>query len=212
MSTSYEKKLAAQAKAKQKQLEKIKSPEYQQKQKEKARRSTEKAIQKAKDKASCPIYRKEMFEKARQKQQQKAKSSTRSTSKPRRSTTSKERSRNRVDIELHNQLGQLGCICCILHGLVLPFGGQPVSIHHCDGRTKFGCHQKVLPLCQWHHDTPLPAEKRNDDTYTDVFPIHAKGKEGGKAKWVALHGTQEELIIKVFAMINYTQSNEPRTV
>lgn len=43
----------------------------------------------------------------------------------------------------------VGCIACRLDGIKT----NHCSIHHIDGRTKPGCHKKVLPLCDKHHQT-----------------------------------------------------------
>jgi len=49
----------------------------------------------------------------------------------------------------HDRLAnEVGCIVCRKE---LGFKNQWVSIHHIDGRTKKGCHMKVLPLCYGHH-------------------------------------------------------------
>ena len=52
-----------------------------------------------------------------------------------------------ADRELWGKLAALGCIACKIDGRFNPV----VSIHHIDGRTKAGAHQKVLPLCAGHH-------------------------------------------------------------
>ena len=50
---------------------------------------------------------------------------------------------------------QVGCIACHLDGRFNPV----VSIHHIDGRTKPGCHSKVLPLCAGHHQDAAGEDK-----------------------------------------------------
>jgi hypothetical protein len=60
----------------------------------------------------------------------------------------------------------VGCIACHLdgrHNLV-------VSIHHIDGRTKPGCHKKVLPLCAGHHQDATGEDK----TLVAVHPDKAR--------------------------------------
>lgn len=49
----------------------------------------------------------------------------------------------------------VGCIACHLDGRFNPV----VSIHHIDGRTKPGCHKKVLPLCAGHHQDATGEDK-----------------------------------------------------
>jgi len=119
---------------------------------------------------------------------------------------SKEKPVNKSEKELHNRMGQLGCIVCRNMGLGLEDMDSTnvnyISIHHCDGRTKPNCHLKCLPLCQWHHDQPMPLELQK--LYPDVFPIHAKGKHGGKSDWEKMNGTQKELIKQVWELIGFT--------
>jgi hypothetical protein len=109
-------------------------------------------------------------------------------------------SRTKSEMSLHDRMASLGCICCINKGLILPFSNSPVSIHHIDGRTKSDCHKKVLPLCAWHHDTPVPTELKA--SLLDVFPLHAKGAEGGRKAFEKMHGTQYELLEQVLKLIN----------
>lgn len=57
------------------------------------------------------------------------------------------RSYTKADKERGVKLRDLGCIVCLLEGL----GETPPAIHHIDGKTKPGCHQKTLGLCKNHH-------------------------------------------------------------
>ena len=57
--------------------------------------------------------------------------------------------------EFMNKIARLGCIACRKMG----FFNDYVSLHHIEGRIKPGCHYKVLPLCERHHqlaDTNKP--------------------------------------------------------
>jgi cytochrome c-type biogenesis protein CcmH/NrfF len=126
---------------------------------------------------------------------------SKATKKPK----SKERSVTKAEKELHNRMGQLGCIVCRNKGLGLVDTDTTninyISIHHVFGRTKPNCHIKCLPLCQYHHDFPLSPELQQ--LYPMVFPIHAKGKVGGKSLWEQENGTQKALIKQVWALINF---------
>jgi len=119
---------------------------------------------------------------------------------------SKERSVTKAEKVLHNKMAQLGCIVCRNKGLGLEDMDTTninyISIHHTDGRTKINCHLKSLPLCQWHHDCPMP--KAIQKLYPNVFPIHAKGSEGGKSAWEKENGTQKELIKQVWELIGFS--------
>jgi hypothetical protein len=47
-----------------------------------------------------------------------------------------------------DDVASLGCIICLLY---LNIKDSPAEIHHVDGKTKEGCHYKVIPLCTPHH-------------------------------------------------------------
>lgn len=88
------------------------------------------------------------------------------------------RAPTREEKRLHDRLAStVGCIACLIDGIV----NHHVSIHHCDGRTKKGCHQKVLPLCDRHHQT-------GGEQAPSIHPW--------KARFEAKYGTQEELMGK----------------
>jgi hypothetical protein len=55
--------------------------------------------------------------------------------------------RTRAEKHLHDRLASIGCIACRADGV----HNTVVSIHHIDGRTKPGAHERVLPLCAGHH-------------------------------------------------------------
>lgn len=189
---SIEKKKQYQEKARLKQLAKLNSPEYKLKQRQKAEAAYEKAKQKAKSKPqnSNPAQHKPQ----KPKKQLKSKGLLGTT-------------RTRAEVELHDKMASLGCICCIKQGLILPFSGSAVSIHHFDGRTKEGCHKKTLPLCAWHHDTPIPTDSPYFNKYPNVFPIHAKGSIGGKVPWENINGKQEDLLLEVLSYLGIAGLN-----
>lgn len=77
-----------------------------------------------------------------------------------------------------NKLSEvIGCIACFLDGRPNHYG----SIHHVDGRTKPGCHMKVLFLCAQHHQT---GGKEAPSVHPWVRRFEQK------------YGTQESLILK----------------
>lgn len=82
----------------------------------------------------------------------------------------------KADKKLWDALASIGCIACRHDGIVNPW----VAIHHTQGRTAPGAHQKVLPLCGPHH--------QQDDT-SGVWAVHPN-----KARFVAEYGTEEELL------------------
>lgn len=69
----------------------------------------------------------------------------------------------------------IGCIACYLDGVENHYG----SIHHCDGRTKPGCHMRVFFLCSPHHQT-------GGKEWPSIHPW--------KRRFEAKYGTQNKLI------------------
>ncbi|MDC8832826.1 Ref family recombination enhancement nuclease [Alteromonas gilva] len=194
---SIEKRKQYQERARLKQLAKINSPEYQAKQRAKAEAAFKRKLEKAKAKSqeSYPV---------------KPSLPASKPHKHRKKLKSKGMvgiSRNKSEIELHDKMAKLGCICCINQGLISPFSGGPVSIHHFDGRTKEGCHKKVLPLCAWHHDTPIPTDHPYIAQHPNVFPIHAKGSVGGKVPWEKVNGKQDDLLLEVLGYLGIATLN-----
>lgn len=201
-----EKRLAQQKRsqesARQRQLEKLRSPEYRAKQREKQRATAERQRAKAlankdklveKAKAQAETQRTRAIERAKLKG---SKPPTRN--KPFKSKGMAGIARTKSDMSLHDKLGQLGCICCINAGLIQPFSGSPVSIHHIRGRTITDAHKYVLPLCAWHHDTPVP---QDSNVGSDIFPIHSKGNEGGRVRWEEVNGKQHLLLEQVMELV-----------
>lgn len=72
----------------------------------------------------------------------------------------------------------VGCVACWLDG----FRNHYCSIHHIEGRTKPGCHQKVLPLCAPHH-------QQDDTDQMQRIAVHPN-----KARFEARYGSQDELL------------------
>lgn len=127
------------------------------------------------------------------------------STKPRRPIKSQGmagKARSSKEMALHDQMAQLGCICCINKGLIQAFSGSPVSIHHINGRTKEDSHKQALPLCGWHHDTPIAKSDPVYQKHLDVFPLHAKGSDGGRKAWEEVNGTQGELLRQVMDLIS----------
>lgn len=85
--------------------------------------------------------------------------------------------RTKAEIQYHDRIASLGCIACRIDGVYNPH----VSIHHIDGRTKAGCHRKVLPLCAGHHQDGTD----NDKTKIAIHPW--------KRRFEARYGSQMAL-------------------
>jgi hypothetical protein len=100
---------------------------------------------------------------------------------------SRERTVTEAEKRLWSRMVQVvGCIACYLDGTPTDY----VSIHHIDGRTKPGCHKKVLPLCAGHHQDGTGNNK-------DLIAVHPF-----KARFEALYGNQLELLQLVMNLIN----------
>jgi len=93
------------------------------------------------------------------------------------SPTAKER-------RLHDKMAAIGCCACRLDGNHNPV----VSIHHIDGRTKPGAHERVLPLCAGHHQdgTGMPG----------LIAVHP-----WKKRFELKYGSQMDLLRICMAMI-----------
>lgn len=79
----------------------------------------------------------------------------------------------------------VGCIACRIDGHT----NTHVSIHHIDGRTKPGCHRKVLTLCAGHHQDGTGADKA-------LVAVHPY-----KSRFEARYGSQTELLARVLELL-----------
>lgn len=172
-----------------------------QRQREKQKQSMERARAKQIAKMNDPEEREKRFKKQLQQQErqrqrqierQKAKPVAKKPTKKIASKGLKGRTPTAEERRIMDAIGRLPCIACWLHGRENPV----ISLHHVFGRVGERAHAYVLPLCCYHHDTLLEAEKRAQ--YPDMIPIHAKGKYGGKAQWKIHNGTEIELLFKVY--------------
>ncbi|MBS9824567.1 MULTISPECIES: Ref family recombination enhancement nuclease [Vibrio] len=164
-----------------------------QRQREKQKQSMERARAKQIAKMNDPEERQKRFKKQLQQQErQKAKPVAKKPTKKIASKGLKGRTPTAEERRIMDAIGRLPCIACWLHGRENPV----ISLHHVFGRVGERAHAYVLPLCCYHHDTLLEAEKRAQ--YPDMIPIHAKGKYGGKAQWKIHNGTEIELLFKVY--------------
>ena len=81
-----------------------------------------------------------------------------------------------------SKVAELGCIVCRNEfGLF-----SPAAIHHIEGRTKEGCHYKILPLCPNHHQ----------------YGGYGVALHAGRAEWEKRYGTQAELLKQVDRLLN----------
>lgn len=96
-------------------------------------------------------------------------------------------------------LGKLPCIACLQHGKE----SLLISLHHIEGRTKPGAHLLQLPLCIYHHQHAAPDNVRAEFPW--LVPVHADGITGGKAEFSRHNGTEQELMIKAYALANLNE-------
>lgn len=102
------------------------------------------------------------------------------------SLKSKERAVTAEEKALWSRMAnEIGCIACLLDGHPNTY----VSIHHIDGRTREGCHKKVLALCAGHHQDGTGEDK----SLIAVHPWTARFEER--------YGTQEELLGRVMRVL-----------
>ncbi len=95
------------------------------------------------------------------------------------------RNYSKADRERANKLRDLGCIVCLNYMNVL----TPPAIHHIDGQTKEGCHQKTIPLCPKHHQEPSNTQQ--------WVSRHGDGRNA----FEEAYGTEQELLEMVNGLI-----------
>ncbi|PIJ43365.1 hypothetical protein BOM24_08890 [Tatumella sp. OPLPL6] len=171
--------------------------------KAKAQARANKAVEKQRQKLSDPLYIAEQREKKRKAIERRLEvaKTKKPESKPpaaRKSGTKiayRERSTSTDEKRLWDELGQLPCVACLEHGKER----HPVAIHHMRGRTSENCHKLVIPLCDWHHDTPAPKEVIALHEW--MIPRHAKGSLGGKPAFEAANAKETDLMLTAYTMI-----------
>jgi len=98
------------------------------------------------------------------------------------------RSLKKADKKRGDNLIDMGCIVCLLFKELY----TPPEIHHIDGQTKEGCHQKTIGLCSCHH-----RYKSND-----VPPLWISRHGDGRVRFEKEYGTEAELLEKQNELIN----------
>ena len=215
---SFEKKLAKQKVAQQRQMarqlekqkERLNDKVYIEAQKAKQfaakKRQQERQQEKLKKKLQDPDYlkqqeikRKKSFDKkkASAKKPQLKVVSIKTSAKPMASKGLKGRTRTAEEKRLEKKLADVGCICCLNKGWYSSAmreteGQRFISMHHVEGRTKPWAHAKQLPLCQYHHQVTPPT-----DAPSDLFPLHG----GSLSLWEKTNGSQGHLLKQVYEMI-----------
>lgn len=94
---------------------------------------------------------------------------------------------SQADIIRGTKLKDLGCIVCLIDLDLF----TPCGIHHIDGQTKTGCHQKTLGLCGNHHQIP--------DNNKPKRWISRHGD--GRAAFEAAYGTEQELLERTNGLV-----------
>lgn len=176
----YAKQKATSSRMIAKQIEKRNSPEWIAEQKAKALKRAVNASERLRDKKSLPVA---------------AKRQTRASASGR---GLKGRPPTAAERVVMDALGKLPCIACLQHGKE----SLLISLHHIEGRTKTGAHFLQLPLCDPHHQHAAPATIRAEFPW--LVPVHADGITGGKAEFSRHNGTEQELMIKAYALAGIT--------
>ena len=194
-----EKQRQRQESARVKHLEKVSSPEYREAAQEKARQRFAKSVLNRQSKLADPAYRQSQLAKQKESQARRLERAKALREKPKAKASKPAAPRQRIktthERKLWDELGQLPCVACLMHGKEK----HPVSIHHMRGRTTVDCHRYVIPLCEWHHDVPAPAEVRREFQW--LIPRHAKGSVGGKAAFEAENATEAELMQCAYQLV-----------
>ena len=93
---------------------------------------------------------------------------------------------NVADTARGKMLRDLGCVVCLSYLEVF----TPTEIHHIDGQTKPGCHQKTIGLCVRHH--------RIKSNVQQWISRHGDGR----AAFEEAYGTEQELLEMTNELIN----------
>ncbi|MGQ3940976.1 recombinase [Enterobacter hormaechei subsp. xiangfangensis] len=185
---------------------KLSDPAWQAQQQEKKRAAADRALKRHREKIASPEYRDKCREKlqlqqdkAREKAREKASIQTQAISSPRRSSSRglKGRSPTAEEKRYQEAIAKLPCAACALHGVYSPV----IVLHHIDGRTAPDAHKKVLPLCNWHHQYAAPIEMRHKHPW--LVPVHADGITGGKSEFTRLNASEAALLAIVYKQCNF---------
>jgi hypothetical protein len=208
IAVSIESKKLYQERARKKELERRNSDEYKEKAFKQAKASQERSAAKQREKQKSSVVNKTRSKPNSKSDKPMSPIKTSAPAKPRKPINSKGLmgvTRTKYEVALHGKMSELGCICCIKKGLIQPFSGAWVTIHHTAGRTKIHCHKRCLPLCEWHHDKPIERDHPYFTMRPDIFPIHAKGSIGGRVPWERENGAQDELLVEVLTLIGESE-------
>ena len=86
-----------------------------------------------------------------------------------------------------DKLREMGCCVCLNeHGVF-----TETAIHHIDGKTKPGCHQLTIPLCERHH------QKADNTKPPRWFNFHGK-----RIEFEMTYGTEQYLLEETNRLIN----------
>lgn len=97
----------------------------------------------------------------------------------------KGRALTRADKKRFDKLSDLGCIVCLNTMNIY----TPPAIHHIAGKTKEGCHDLTIPLCQSHHQ------------YKSNMSIWISRHGDGRAAFEKAYGKERKLLEQVNGMI-----------
>lgn len=199
-----EKQARAQQRHREKQAAKLADPEYRQQQYAKQKATSSRMIARQIEKRNSPEWIAEQRAKAVKRAvsaSERLKEKKPAPVTPKRQTRAsasgkglKGRTPTAAERIVMDALGKLPCIACLQHGKESPL----ISLHHIDGRTKPGAHMLQLPLCDPHHQHAAPAHVRAEFPW--LVPVHADGITGGKAEFYRYNGTEQELMIKAYAL------------
>ena len=100
------------------------------------------------------------------------------------------RALTKADKDRGKKLRDLGCIVCLLYLEET----TPPEIHHLDGKTKPGCHQKTIGLCNPHHRTKC----------NQKYAIWVSRHGDGRFAFEERYDTEQYLLDETNRLINET--------
>jgi hypothetical protein len=108
--------------------------------------------------------------------------------------------RNKAEKGFHSRVSTIGCLACLILGET---NRHTLRIHHADGRKQklFNDYSewKVIPLCDQHHRPDISFAVNGIKLDMEQPSVHTR-----KKRFTRLIGTEEELMLLVYAILDET--------
>ena len=103
-----------------------------------------------------------------------------------------------ADKERRTKIHAGNCMACAQRDIDLTGSGY-VQWHHLEGKTKPGCHDKTVGLCQWHH----LGHPMNGETYAYSRERYGPSLAKGSKPFHREFGSDSELLARQNDLLGY---------